>query len=169
MIHYYYGDGKGKTSAAAGAALRAIGNKMNVLFIQFFKDGKSGEITALNRLENIDCIVPDIDYSLFQKIDGEYKNKLKNKYSELADMAFGQSEKYDMIIFDEGIDAYSLGLLPKEDFLKQLNKYKDKKEIILTGHNLVAELVEISDYVSEIKSIKHPFENGQKARRGIEY
>ena len=138
MLHIKCGDGVGKTTSAVGQAVRMLGYNKKVIFVQFMKDGLSGEI-----------------------------NFLKNLIKETEKIL--KSEHISMVIFDEFNSANELNLLDKDYAYKIICEYKDKTEIILTGRNPEEKYVEISDYISEINCIKHPFESGVNARKGIEY
>ena len=143
MIHYYYGFGKGKTSSAVGAGMRAYGAGMSVLFVQFFKDNKSSERSVLP-FEVYPC--PE---SLPFNVGEEYKAFVKKavEYIKTADS--------DVIILDEFAD-----LIPR---------FLSVKEYIITGHNYLNELGDIADYVTRFEKIKHPYDSGVPARKGIEF
>ena len=161
-IHAYVGNGKGKTTAAAGLALRAIGAGMNVAFISLLKNGSS----ELKPLKNEGAEVVEIKTEKFSwNMTEEEKEELKNRMKkELCNFNFG---KYDLIVFDEILGAYEEGFIRKELLLKLMSL---RAEIILTGRKLPCEIAENCDYITEMSEIKHPFkEYGQKARRGIEY
>lgn len=153
MIHYYYGFGKGKTSSAVGAGMRAYGAGMSVLFVQFFKDNKSSERSVLP-FEVYPC--PE---SLPFNVGGEYKSFVKKavEYIKTADS--------DVIILDEFAD-----LIPRflsVDEMKSI--FSSDKEYIITGHNYLNELGDIADYVTRFEKIKHPYDSGVPARKGIEF
>lgn len=153
MIHIYYGFGKGKTTAAIGAGMRAYGAGMSVAMIQFLKDSKSSELNSLP----FDIMkAPD---SLLFNPDDSYKAWVDKA------ACFAKSSDCQMIILDEMLDV-----IPKFMSLDcALELLELNKEIVITGHNRVEELIEIADYVSCIEKIKHPYDNGVKARQGIEY
>jgi len=170
MLQSYYGNGKGKTSAAVGAAVRAVGGGMNVLFVQFFKNGDSSEIAVLDSLENLDVLIPKDNYVLFEPFNKERIAARSKEYSNLIfKTVFLKAEKYQMIILDEVLDAVHLGLVDETEFSDFVATLKTCKEIVLTGHSLPEKIASLSDYVSEIQEIKHPFNLGAEPRKGIEY
>ena len=170
MTHVYAGCGKGKTSAALGAGLRAAGHGLKVTMIQFLKDGKSGELAALSSVANFSiCSLCHETESFFWQMSNEEKTILKEK-TEKA-FAFAESliakNTCDVLILDEIFGCITNRLLPLE---RLINLIKNKTfELILTGHEAPAEVIELADYVSIIKCEKHPFEKGYSARCGFEY
>lgn len=153
MIHYYYGFGKGKTSSAVGAGMRAYGAGMSVLFVQFFKDDKSSERSVLP-FEVYPC--PE---SLAFNVGDEYK-----AFVEKA-VEYIKTVNCDVIILDEFAD-----LIPRflsADEMKSIFSFD--KEYIITGHNYLNELGDIADYVTRFEKIKHPYDSGVPARKGIEF
>ena len=169
MIQYYYGDGKGKTTAAVGSAIRMAGNGGKVLFAQFYKNGDSSEVKILKSLDNIEYKMSLVKYSLFEddkgtldKINQEYLLLIQEIKEEI------KSDNISMVVLDEIQYLYET-TIDKEDFNKWIKEISTDVEVILTGHSLSEELINISDYVSEIKKIKHPFDKGIDARKGIEY
>lgn len=153
MIHYYYGFGKGKTSSAVGAGMRAYGAGMSVLFVQFFKNDKSSERSVLP-FEIYPC--PE---SLPFNVGEEYK-AFVNKAVEYI-----KTVNCDVIILDEFAD-----LIPRflsADEMKSIFSFD--KEYIITGHNYLNELGDIADYVTRFEKIKHPYDSGVPARKGIEF
>lgn len=163
MIQIYCGEGKGKTTAAAGAALRAAGHGMRVLFIQFLKDGDSGETAVLRRLPTVTVRVPAVPFQLFTAPSPA----LINSNLDLLKEAAGTG--YDMILLDEGITAVELGALPEAPLLDLLKAEGNAREWILTGRHPSPALLELGDYVSCIEARRHPYEKGIPARKGIEY
>lgn len=169
MIHIYTGDGKGKTTAAVGLAVRYAGNGKKVEFFQFLKDGTSCENACLNKL-NIKVTPCQRTKGFFWEMNEEEKKKLK----EETCLGFECAEKLcetdcDMIILDEILGAVENGLIGTECLLKFLKTYGEKKEIVLTGRNLPAQIEKIADYVSHITGVKHPYEQGKTATKGIEF
>ena len=169
MIHLYHGDGKGKTTAAIGLAVRAVGSGMRVLLAQFFKNGSSSEIKVLSSLPEIDVRIPEVWYGRYKKMSEEQQEEVRQCYTALIHEIEGQAEDYDMIIFDEIVSAYNYGMFDCDSFLDMLKTCKNTKEIILTGRNPAQELVEVADYVTEMRKEKHPFDEGVIARKGIEF
>jgi cob(I)alamin adenosyltransferase len=170
MLQIYTGQGKGKTTAALGLALRAVGAGKKVLLIQFLKDGQSSELKAIRRIAK-----REIKIKVFGKKGFINKDDLSKQDFDLAEKGFAffqkavRSGKYNLIILDEVNVAVSLGLLKKEDFISFIKKVSGRIEIILTGRQADPGIVRLADLVTEMKEIKHYFNKGLKARKGIEY
>ena len=156
MLHIYYGDGKGKTSAAVGAAVRAAGAGLRVRFVQFFKNGDSSEIAMLRRI-GIDCRVPDRPFALGERIEGR---RLLRETAEAASA--------DLVVLDEGLDALALNLMDG-DVLAQMLDRPNAPEVILTGHTAVPDWMNRADYLTQMRADRHPYVRGISARKGIEW
>ncbi len=171
MVHVYCGDGKGKTTAATGLAVRALGSGKKVLFVQFFKNGDSAEISVLKTHPNLCYLKTEQPYRRFALMSDAEKIAANDGYHALLLGAIAQADAFDMVVLDEAISCYNHNFLEKEAlclFLQQGSGNVDF-EIVLTGRNPTQELVEIADYVSDIQKIKHPFDKAIKARKGIEF
>ncbi len=167
MIHIYTGDGKGKTTAACGLALRAAGCGKNVLVVQFLKDGTSGEICAFGKFNNITVMSSKTKGFLWDVTEKE-KEEAKETHEKLFKIAVEQAKDFDVVIFDEILGAISAEMIDETAVVEFL-KTGPEPEIVLTGRGASEKLTELADYVSEIKCIKHPMEKGIPARKGIEY
>ncbi len=167
MIQVYTGNGKGKTTAAFGQALRAAGAGLKVFIGQFIKGNVYSELKAARKIKNIK--IEQFGRGCFIE-----KEPVK-KDIELAKNGLRRTRKvistgvYDMVILDEINVALSLKLLKLEDVINIIRKTPKKTELILTGRNAHPQILKIADLVSEMKNIKHYYKNGVKARRGIEY
>ena len=175
MVQVYTGDGKGKTTAAFGQALRAAGQGNKVLIYQFLKPPSLdvGERFALQlgavrvRVEAL-----EIDWDMTGSFDDEAtvtrtRNAIAEVLAKLTETA--QKRFYDVLVLDEIVYCLGHGLASLEA-VKLLIKTRDPAvEIVLTGRDAPVELVEMADLVTEMKKIKHPFDMGVKARRGIDY
>ncbi len=154
MIQIYYGDGKGKTTAAIGAGMRATGAGKSVLLIQFLKDNKSSELSVLpfDIFDAPDSLPFNPDDSYIQWVNGAVEC-VKNS-------------DHDMIILDEFID-----IIPRFLSINEAISLLScgEKEYVITGHRADDELFKIADYITLVSKQKHPFDNGAKARFGIEY
>ena len=168
MIHLYCGDGKGKTTAACGLAVRAAGSGMKVLFVQFFKSGKSSEVEALEKL-GIVTMHPGVHYGRYKTLNEEKKTEVRDSYGEQFDAILAAAAEYDLIVLDEAVSAYNYAMIDGERLTEFLRLEGNRREIVLTGRNPLPELIELSDYVTEMKKVKHPFDGGTAARKGIEY
>jgi cob(I)alamin adenosyltransferase len=171
LIIVYTGNGKGKTTAAMGSALRAIGQGLRVLMLQFIKGSWDyGELESIKRLE------PDFTIQRLGKGFIHLKSKQNNKevienISQSWERAKAEvlSDKYDMIILDEINYVISYGLLQVEEMLKLLEERPKRLHIILTGRDAHNKVIDKADLVTEMKEIKHPYSKGIKAQKGIEF
>jgi len=169
MIHIYFGEGKGKTTAATGLAARAAGSGKKVLFVQFFKDGSSGEVKSLKKLENITFLYPDTYNGRYATMTDDQKEVTKNSYTEAMKNAIAMAKDADLIILDEAVSAFSYGFIDRDGLLSFLRDNRETKEIVLTGRDPARQLLDLADYATEMKKHRHPFDKGIPAREGIEY
>lgn len=168
LIHIYCGDGKGKTTSAVGLAIRTAGNGKKILFVQFLKSGQSGEIELFKSIDNIDVLRGKDNTKFVCYMTGEEKAQIKSKHDICLDEAIRKAMNYDMLVLDELCATYRMGLIDKEKVLEFLQHKPKSLEIVITGRDPEEELLELADYVSEIKKVRHPFDKGVKARKGIE-
>ena len=169
MIHLYHGNGKGKTTAAVGLAVRAAGSGMRVLFVQFFKNGSSSEVGVLRSLPGVDVLIPEVWHGRYKKMSENEQEETRECYSALMRDIETRAGEYGLIVLDEAVSAYNYGMFDRERFTAMLKEWKDSREAVLTGRDPAPELREIADYVTEMKKEKHPFDCGVMARRGIEF
>ncbi len=169
MIELYHGDGKGKTTAACGLALRASGHGMRVLFTQFFKDGSSGEIAALSRLPGVTVRHPGVHYGRYKTLTEPQRREVRACYLEYLAGILAEAEKFDLIVLDEIVSAYNYNVIDRDALLAFLRTQGPRREIVLTGRDPAPELLALADYVTEMRKQKHPFDHGVPAREGIEY
>ena len=169
-IHIYTGDGKGKTTAAMGLAMRAAGWGKRVLVVQFLKGGPTGELAALEALE-IPVRRNSRTYGFFSTLDErDRKALIAEQDAMLADAAsYIRKNRYDLIVLDELIGAYNLGAVDREltDALIMGGPYE--AELVLTGRDTPKTWIEAADYVTEMRERKHPYSQGLEARKGIEF
>jgi cob(I)alamin adenosyltransferase len=172
LVIIFTGDGKGKTSAALGIALRAVGHRMYVSVVQFIKESSgTGEARAAERL------APELEFvSLgrgFVSCCGdttpmdEHK-KTAAKALELASQRM-LSGAWDVIILDEINTAAALGLIDTDDILTLIRSKPPKLHLILTGRDAHPDIIDVADMVTEMRSIKHPYDSGIPARKGIDF
>lgn len=170
MIQCYFGNGKGKTTAAIGAIIRCIGCHKQALYVGFLKNNDSGEWNVLDALTNVDLLFSHEHYHLYDNKRSEHIPKFKKAYTELL---FEETKKrldsYHMIVLDEILDAVDFGYIEEKELIKLLNTWRQHTEIVLTGHQLPANIAKVCDYISEIKEICHPYRLGTPSRKGIEY
>lgn len=165
MIHYYFGDGKGKTSAAVGSCLRAAGSGMQCVMIQFFKNGTSSETALLRKcgIAVLACSFQGIRF-FSQMTAAEQEAVIRSHNDNLRSVIAGN---HQMIILDEFGDAINKNAVDRD--LADLVLQKTEAEIIITGHKRTERLLACADYITEFQCIAHPFQNGLTARKGIEY
>lgn len=172
LVIVYTGKGKGKTTAALGIALRAVGHNYKICMIQFIKGSwHYGEMTSSKRLE------PEFELIAIGKgfvgiIDD---NTPIEKHKKIADEALRlsrekiRSENYDIVILDEINYAINLGLVKLEDVLDIIKIRPPHVNLVLTGNYARDEIIDVADLVTEMKEIKHPFKSGVKAKKGIDF
>ena len=170
MIHVYTGDGKGKTTAALGLAVRAHGAGRRVVFTQFFKGRATSELASLESL-GIKILRNTRDYGFFSRTTDENRANMlrENNESLQAARELVQSGECDFLVLDEVVSAYNLGALDRDAVDALLAIRRDDFELVLTGREPPAHFIEAADYVSEIKKLKHPFDSGVAARTGVEF
>ena len=171
MIQLYCGDGKGKTTAAVGAAVRAAGRGRFVLFAQFMKGQESGELFLLRNLDQIRVLRSDCVFPFYRDMTKGQKKELRRRHDRmLEEIGRALSEKEaDFAVLDEITHACRLEMVDMRLLEQVLHLGKGtEREIVLTGRRPPPRLVEISDYISEIENIRHPFAQGICARVGVE-
>ena len=171
LIHIYYGGGKGKTTAAAGLALRAAGRGLKVWFVQFLKSSDSGEITELRSLPGVTVLRGKGTCKFASAMDDSERENARNIHDEHLACAVkaARAGECSLLVLDEVIDAYTLGLLEPEPLLELLRDKPPELELVLTGHSLPEELAEHADYITEMRKLRHPYDSGVAAREGVEY
>lgn len=170
MLHIYCGDGKGKTTAALGLAVRAAGAGMRVHIVQFLKGADTSELSVLRQILGITVTRCDRDYGFFNRMTEADKRDITDCHNRLMREGFALVRRGEagLLILDEFSAAYAHGLLDRkcaEEFLLG----ETSAEIVLTGRNPDEKFLAKADYISEINCIRHPYEKGIGARKGIEY
>lgn len=169
LIQVYTGDGKGKTTCALGLALRAVGQGFQAFMVQFLKTDDTGEVQAVRRL------APDFTIRSFGTPGFPRLTDPDPQTLEGARQAFALARQvilageHDLVILDEINLALTYNLAPLADLLEVLGQRPPYVEVVLTGRGAPPELVELADLVTEMRPVKHYFEAGVKARRGIEW
>ncbi len=166
LIQIYTGDGKGKTTAALGLALRACGHGMAVIFIQFVKGIPTGEHAfnakyhafEIAQIGKGDCFTKDAKI-----LESEAKETLKFAREQL------RSNKYDLVVLDEIFVAMHVNLLSLKEVMDLMDQKPESVELIMTGRNAPPEIIARADLVTEMRLVKHPFNAGVTGRRGIEF
>jgi len=170
LIQIYTGNGKGKTTAAFGLTIRAVGHGFRVYIIQFMKGTDDpGELEGLKRLR------PECQVEHFGGKGWVHKGELHEEHIQEARKGFLRAQEiilsgeWDIVILDEIINVLWFELISESDVLELLSKKPSHVEIVLTGRNASLSLLEKADLVTEMVLRKHPFEQGVMARKGIEY
>ena len=169
LIHIYCGDGKGKTTAAMGLALRSAGAGRRVLVLQFFKDGNSSEVKALRNFDTVDVVEQTRHFGFSWTLSEEELREAKAYYSGLLEDTMARSGKYDLLVLDEAMSACTTGMIQEERLLELLHEKPDALEVVMTGRNPSQALLDRADYVTEMRKVKHPFDRGIPARMGVEF
>lgn len=171
MKHIYMGDGKGKTTAAVGLAVRCAGSGRRVLFSQFLKPATSGELEALQDIESIQLLLCPAEFGFTWNMSEEDRTDARAVYERyLWDITRVVLQgDFSLLIMDEIIGACSSGLVDEDYLLECLEQFPDDMEIVMTGREPSEALLAMADYITEMKKIRHPFDKGVKARKGIEF
>ena len=169
LIIVHTGNGKGKTTAALGLAIRAVGQKMKVLIVQFIK-GK----WHYGEMETAKLLKPYLEiYAMGEGFTWDTQNRERDIQKAREAFEFGLDKikdgDYDMLIFDEINYVTSYQYLPVDEVVQFLKKKPKKLHVVLTGRDVDPRVIEIADLVTEMKEIKHPYQKGIKAQKGIEF
>lgn len=176
QVHVFWGNGKGKTTSSLGTAIRACGNGYNVHLVQFMKNGTGdeeidfpGELRALDKFNNFSFRRFGTGSWVIGKPTKEHIEKVEEAYKYLKSCLTTDYD-YDVVIADEILYAVQLGLLDEKKVIDLINFKAKNKELILTGsHKAFPNIFDKADLVTEIKKVKHPYDKGIMARKGIEY
>ena len=167
-IQIYTGDGKGKTTAAIGLSVRAVGAGKKVFFAQFVKGQIYSEVKAiLQYLPNIIIKQYGLDCFIYHKPKQEDIDAARKGFEEVSEIVL--SGKYDVVVLDEANIAIYYQLFSVEELIEVLKRKPEQTEIIITGRNAPVELIEFADLVTEMKEIKHYYTQGIQARVGVEF
>ncbi|MBS4023771.1 MAG: cob(I)yrinic acid a,c-diamide adenosyltransferase [Dethiobacter sp.] len=170
LVMVYTGDGKGKTTAALGLALRASGHGARVFMVQFRKsDPGYGEIKAINKFLPAFTVVQSERSSIIRRVDLTQDDIDDARRVFKTGREAVESGQYSLVIFDEINFAIDYGMIPIADVLEMLKNRPSSVDIVLTGRNARQEIMDAADLVSEVREIKHHFSSGIKARPGIEF
>ncbi len=169
MIHIYCGDGKGKTTAAIGLIVRHVGAGGKAVLAQFLKSLPTGELASLKTL-GVPIYRNELPHGFFPNMNNEMRKKVREMHDHtLAEVTrLAKANSCSLLVLDELCAALSLGLIDREKVLSLLDEHGET-ELVITGRDPDAELLARADYVTEMKLVKHPFERGIKARKGIEF
>lgn len=168
MVQVYTGDGKGKTTAAVGTATRALGQGLRVGFFQFLKTGMSGEMIPLVKAGAL-FMAPQGSGKFVFQMDEKEKEQCKEQQMANLGRATEMMPQLDVLILDEIFGALETGMVEKEAVLSLLAQRPQSTEVVMTGRNAPEDIVDMADYVTEMRCIKHPYDAGISARMGIEF
>lgn len=170
MVHIYTGDGKGKTTAAVGLAVRAAGRGKRVLFVQFLKDNTSGEVAPMQQIGiTVRGLARHYDFvyrlkAAERQVLAEEQNRLLVQICQEV-----QQDLWDVVVLDEIIAACQLQVADEQMVDGLIQQRRDHLELILTGRDAPARWLAQADYITEMVLCRHPYQQGVEAREGIEY
>ena len=169
MIHIYCGDGKGKTTAALGLICRHVGTGGKAVLAQFLKSLPTGELVTLEKL-GVPVYRNELPHGFFPNMNEEMKFRVREMHDQtLAEVTrLARTDACTLLVLDELCAALSLGLIDREKVLSLLDDH-GSAELVITGRDPEAALTSRADYITEMKLIKHPYEKGVLARKGIEF
>ena len=166
LIHLYCGDGQGKTTAAAGLALRALGCGRSVLFVQLLKNGLSSEVEELRALgAEVRSCGPDTGF--FCEMTPEERKTAAAECTALLEEAV--RGRYDVLILDELCAARETGAVSEALAKKAVLEKPAGQELVMTGRHPEKWMTEAADYITEMRCVRHPFDRGVRGRKGIEF
>jgi len=170
LVHAYIGDGKGKTTAAVGLVIRALGRGLKVAVFHFMKNGDSGEVKILKEInkDNVYCLNSSGKFTWTMSVSDT--DKIKKETENGLDIVKTIIEKQaaDLIISDEILDAVENKIIDERKLTDIIYNKPDSIELVMTGRKVSEKILVLSDYVTEMKKIKHPFDRNIKSREGIE-
>ena len=171
LMNFYCVTGKGITTAAVGLCIRAAGTGKRVLFSQFMKGQETGEVGILESVPNITVVRSKKEFPFYQNMTEEEKICLTNIHNEIIENIIESIDKklLDIVVLDELTYPYNWNLINRDLVNNFISNYKGKVEIIITGRNPDKFMVDLADYITEMKCVRHPFDKGVVAREGIEY
>ncbi len=171
LVHVYFGLGKGKTTAALGLALRSAGHGKKIVIVQFLKGGHTGELGPLSSLNNITVLRGQAGPRFSKHMTLSEREKTCAIHNENLKTAIEliDNNECDLLVLDEALDALQMNMLDEAPLRRLLEENPLRAEIVITGHRGVEWIKSRADYATEMVKVKHPYDNGIKARVGIEY
>ena len=169
MIHIYCGDGKGKTTAAIGLICRHVGTGGKAVLAQFLKSTPTGELACLKSL-SVPIYRNDLPHGFFPNMNDEIKKTVREMHDKtLAEVTqLARANMCSLLVLDELCAALSLGLIDRDAVLSLLDDHGNA-ELVITGRDPEQALLDRADYITEMKLVRHPYEKGVQARKGIEF
>lgn len=171
MIIVNYGEGKGKTTAAMGTAMRAAADNWKVVIVQFLKGRETGEIELLKEYPNVTIIrgknSSKFSFAMNEEEKAEARAIHTDNLKEGIDLV--KEGGCDMLVLDEVLGAIETGLIDEDPLKDLIAQRPEELELIITGRVLPGYIEECADYITEMRMVRHPFEKGVKARKGVEF
>lgn len=169
LNHVYFGSGKGKTTAALGLILRAVGCGIPCFLVQFLKDTKCGELETLRKL-GVTVFRGKAPQAAFARdMTPEQLEETRGIHNENLTNAVEESKGGGLLVLDELLDAVELGLVDESAVRLLLENRPDNLELVITGHSDIPWIFEKADYITEMVKHRHPYDKGVEGRRGIEF
>lgn len=175
MIHLYTGEGKGKTTAAIGLCVRAAGRGFRVCFSQFMKGNDTGELYVMAEIPRVEILRSEKNYGFYSSMSENDKRELTAVHNRILDrlLEMAESGDCDMVVLDEVTYPVKWGLLDREKLKALLalgsGKGSGGLEMVLTGRDAEGFMIDAADYITEMQCVRHPYDKGIAARRGIEF
>ncbi len=171
MVHFYFGFGKGKTTAAMGLALRAAGCGKRAMIVQFLKNVPSGEIAALEHVPGVRVLRGQAGNGFSFQMSQEQREQTRRMHDEHLREGIRAVEagEIELLVLDEAGDALTEELLEEKLLRGFLDRMRQRAEIVITGHKRIDWLAEQADYLTEMVKHRHPYDHGVTARRGVEF
>lgn len=171
LVILYTGEGKGKTTAALGLILRAVGYKKKCLTVQFGKAWFTGELVGIKKLSPLVKIIQGGKGFLNILGDKIPLSKHKKAAKEAFDILYKEvmSDKWDVVVADEIVGSVAGGVLPEEKVIQLIKDKPNRLDLVLTGHHGTKKLINMADLVTEMKEVKHPYQRGILAKKGIDF
>ncbi len=171
LVHLYTGDGKGKTTAAIGLAVRAAGRGRRVLVTQFLKGRDTGELHSLDRLPGVTVRRLSRDFGFFAHMTDAERQQVRREHDAMLNRAAEalNGRACDLLVLDEIAATVRHELVDVDALLALLDQRTSEADIVMTGRDAPAALAERADYITDMRKLKHPFDAGVAAREGIEW
>lgn len=171
LVHIYTGNGKGKTTASVGLTIRAHAHGLRIMFVQFLKNGLSGEVGILRQLSNVRVYSGQADMKFTYQMGDDDKSKARELHQHFFETAAAaaRSNDIDLLVFDEVFGAISTQLLDADEVFDFIRTKPKNLELVLTGRDPEPRFLDLADYISEVNCIAHPYDKGILAREGIDY
>ena len=169
LVHIYCGNGKGKTTTGMGLCTRAAGYGYKVLIYQFMKNNKTSERKILEAVPGITCLPGRDQVKFVSRMNGDEKAELRHYNNKALDEIVKFCTNFDVLVLDEALCAIHLNVLSEEKIRSFLEHKPRGLEVILTGHEVSQDMLDLADYATMMMKVKHPYDRKVMAREGIEF